>query len=100
MPAVPDEPLRIVDRAAVYYRMESPSQRPSIAAVQEATGEIWGSYNRDMMGGRAPFPLVDAYVGRLPAGARGIEFTTDVPPNPAHATLPGTLDGDSRWRNH
>lgn len=86
--------------AAVYHRLASPSQPDDAAALQEATGEIWGSYNRDMMGGRAPFPLVDAYVGRLPAGARGIEFTTDVPPNPAHATLPGTLDGASRWRNH
>jgi hypothetical protein len=82
MPPPPDEPSRIPGAAAVYHRLASPSQPDDVAALQEATGEIWGSYNRDMMGGRAPFPSVDAYVGPLPPGARGIEFTTDLPPNP------------------
>jgi|SRR4051812_7121544 hypothetical protein len=68
--------------ARVYHRVQSPSQPPSVAALQEQTGEIWGSFNRDMMGGRSPFPSVDAYTGRLPEGKKGIEFTTDVPPDP------------------
>jgi len=50
--------------------------------MQEETGEIWGSCDRDMMGGRSPFPSVDAYPGPLPRGQRGIEFVTDVPPDP------------------
>jgi hypothetical protein len=82
MPPLPDEPSRIPSTAAVYHRLASPSQRDDIAALQENTGEIWGTYNRDMMGGQAPIPSVDAYVGPLPRGARGIEFVTDIPPDP------------------
>jgi hypothetical protein len=52
-----------------------------MARLQEASGEIWGTYDRDMMGGRSPFPSVDAYPGPLPAGQRGIEFVTSVPPD-------------------
>jgi hypothetical protein len=65
----------------VYHRVQSDSQTPSVAAQQQRTGEVWGSYNRDMMGGRSPFPSVDAYHGPLPEGEKGIEFTTDVPPD-------------------
>jgi hypothetical protein len=49
--------------------------------MQEESGEVWGTYDRDMMGGTTPFPSVDAYVGPLPPGERGIEFATDVPPD-------------------
>jgi hypothetical protein len=82
MPPPPDEPSRIPGAAAVYHRVASPSQPVDIAAQQETTGEIWGRCNRDMMGGRAPFPSVDAYVGPLPPRVLGIEFVTDVPPDP------------------
>lgn len=64
----------------VYHRKQSPSQRPSVAAEQQRTGEVWGSFNR-VMGGWSPFPSVDAYVGPLRDGETGIEFTTDVPPD-------------------
>jgi hypothetical protein len=67
--------------ARVYHRRESPSQSASVAALQERTGEIWGSYDRDLVGGRSPFPSVDAYTGPLPLGVRGVEFTADVPPD-------------------
>ena len=81
----------------VYHRKQSPSQPSSLGALQQRTGEIWGSYNRDMMGGRSPFPSVDAYVGPLPDGERGIEFTTDVPPDrdtpPWFARWTGPRDG-------
>lgn len=36
-------------------------------------------------------PSVDAYLGPLPPGARGIEFTTDVPPDA------GAQPGYARW---
>ena len=91
MPSLPDEPSRIPGVGAVYHRLASPSQPDDIARLQERTGEVWGSYNRDLMGGRAPFPSVDAYVGALPAGARGIEFVTDVPPDPR------SPPGRARW---
>lgn len=50
--------------------------------MQEKSGEIWGTYNRDLAGGRTIFPSVDAYVGPLGMDERGIEFVTDVPPDP------------------
>src|SRR5947209_1015424 len=58
----------------LYHRLESPTQTPETARQQEQSGEIWG---------RAPqqssIPAVQAYVGPLPVGARGIEFYTDTP---------------------
>ena len=79
--------------AAVYHRRQSPTQ---IAARQQASGEIWGTYDR-VMGGRSPFPSVDAYVGRLPEGTKGIEFTTVVPADrntpPRVARWTGPRDG-------
>lgn len=61
----------------VYHRLESPTQTPVDAARQIASGEIWG---------RAPMssqiPKVKAYRGPLPPGARRVEFTTEVPPDP------------------
>lgn len=84
-------------KVQVYHRRLSSSQTPSVAALQQRTGEIWGSYNRDLMGGRSPIPSVDAYVGPLPDGIRGIEFTTDVPPDrdtpPWAARWTGPRDG-------
>lgn len=60
-----------------YHRVESATQSPDVALAQQATGEIQG---------RAPrlglFPAVEAFPGPLPAGKRGIEFETDVPPDP------------------
>jgi hypothetical protein len=75
----------------VYHRVQSASQTPSLAAQQQRTGEIWGSYNRDMMGGRSPFPSVDAFPGPLPEGEKGIEFTTEVPRDS------GTPSRVARW---
>jgi hypothetical protein len=65
----------------VYHRKQSASQRPSVAAQQQRTGEIWGSYNRGVTGGQSPFRSVDAHVGPLPDGEKGIEFTAEVPPD-------------------
>jgi hypothetical protein len=50
--------------------------------MQEASGEIWGTYNRDLMGGRSAFPSVDAYVGPLQGNEPGIQFVTEAPPDP------------------
>jgi len=81
----------------VYHRKQSPSQSPSVAAEQQRTGEIWGSCNRAASGGESPFLSVDAYVGPLGEGEKGIEFTTDVPPDrntpPHHARWTGPRDG-------
>ena len=61
----------------VYHRLESSTQTVAVSALQKATGEIWGTVPR--YGDR---PSVKAYPGRLPKGARGIEFTTEVSPDP------------------
>lgn len=64
------------DRTERYHRRESSTQTPADAALQEATGELWG---------RAPrasyIPAVKAYLGPLPPGVRGIEFTADIEPD-------------------
>ncbi|MDV2997446.1 MAG: hypothetical protein N4J56_007151 [Chroococcidiopsis sp. SAG 2025] len=67
---------------ATYHRIESPTQTPEIAKYQEASQEIWGRPARG-----SNIPKVKAYVGKLPANARGIEFTTDIEPDPS--TPPG-----------
>jgi hypothetical protein len=66
----------------VYHRKQSRTQTPEVARMQVLSGEIWGSYNRDLVGGRSMFPSVDAFVGPLPDDEPGIEFVTDVPPDP------------------
>jgi hypothetical protein len=61
---------------AIYHRLESPTQTPEVAAKQEATGEVWGRAARG-----SDLAKVKAYAGPLPAGRRGVEFTTDMPPD-------------------
>ena len=75
----------------VYHRKESPTQTAEIARLQEETGEIWGTYNRDFSGGYRLLPSVDAFIGPLAVNERGIEFVTDVPPDP-HSRV-----GLARW---
>jgi hypothetical protein len=62
----------------IAHRKESPSQTRHDAILQVASGEIWGKAAR--LGGL--FPTVKAYPGVLPAGARGINFTTGIDPYP------------------
>lgn len=72
-----------------YFRLESPTQGAETAAQQESSGEVWGRARQNVFAGTTP--VVQAYMGRLPEGARGIEFVTDVPPNP------GTVPGAGAW---
>jgi hypothetical protein len=58
-----------------YHRVESPTQTPDDAVQQVVSGEIWGRAAKQ--GGL--FLCVKAYPGALPAGKRGIRFTTAVP---------------------
>jgi hypothetical protein len=64
----------------VYLRRESDSQTPAIAKKQEESGEIWGGANRNIW--VTDRPSVDAFVGRLTERERGVEFITQVPPDP------------------
>ena len=76
----------------VYHRRESPTQEPEHAQKQERSGELWGSVAQFGLQ-----PKVKAYEGNLPDGVRGIEFTTDTPPDfgcpPGQAFWSGPRDG-------
>lgn len=69
----------------LYHRLETPTQTPEDAAKQVASGEMWGGPPR-----YSNIPTVQAYAGPLPPGRRGIEFTTDVPPD--RYSIPGRPD--------
>ena len=74
------------DRPPLYHRLASSTQTADHAALQEHGGELWRLTNRGGYG-----PSVDAYMGPLPPGARGVEFTTETPPDS------GTPPGYARW---
>lgn len=59
-----------------YYRVQSPSQSASVAKLQEKSGKVWGQPAR-----YSALPSVKAFRGPLPAGERGIEFWTTIPPH-------------------
>jgi len=67
----------------IYHRYQ---QDPSLAAKQQASGEIWGRAARNVFA--SEIPKVKAYEGPLPPGERGIEFVTDVSPDPY--SVPGS----------
>lgn len=62
---------------ATYHRYQTD---PELAAKQQASGQVWGRAARNVFA--SDIPKVKAYVGPLPDGVSGIEFTTDVPPDP------------------
>lgn len=77
---------RDIDKNRRYHRFETDTQTPDDAERQTQTG---------LMGGYAArwsdIPSVKAYSGPLPAGARGVEFITSVPPGP------GSVPGQPKW---
>jgi hypothetical protein len=73
-----------------FHRLESPTQTPATAALQEANGGVWGATARGGLN-----PTVKAYQGPLPPGARGVEFTTPVRPSDVGLGRPGDI---AIWR--
>lgn len=71
---------------ATYHRYQT---NPALARTQQASGEIWGRAARHVHA--SDIPKVKAYDGPLPSGTPGIEFTTDVPPDP------GCVPGKPVW---
>jgi len=78
--------------AAIYHRVESPTQTQTDAMAQQKSGELWGFPARG-----SDVPKVKAYAGPLPAEMRGIEFSTEVPPDtscpPGYALWSGPRAG-------
>ena len=76
----------------IYHRLESPTQTPQDAALQQSSGEIWGRPSI-----WSTIPKVKAYRGPLPSNARGIEFFTAVEPDagssPRHPEWSGPRPG-------
>ena len=65
----------------IYHRVETPTfQTPAHALQQVTSQEVWGRAR----GNGGAFLCVKAYWGPLPAGRRGVEFTTPVPPTHAN----------------
>ncbi len=69
-----------------FYRREAPTQTSDDAILQVQSSEIWGRTPRV-----GYVPTVQAYAGTL-GGRRGIEFRTEVAPNPD-----GSPFGEARW---
>mgnify|MGYP003519612040 FL=1 len=60
--------------------------------MQLKSREIWGKAAQNVY--QSDIPKVKAYVGKLPQGKAGIEFTTDVPPDPNTTPYLATWSGD------
>jgi hypothetical protein len=76
----------------LYHRIETTTQPANIVSIQRKSGRIRGYPALGSL-----IPKVKAYEGPLPAGQKGIEFTTDVPPDdggaPGRPTWSGARQG-------
>jgi hypothetical protein len=64
----------------VYHRYITPTQTEADLEMQLKSLEIWGKAAQNVY--QSDIPKVKAYIGKIPPGKAGIEFTTDVPPDP------------------
>lgn len=64
----------------IYHRYKTPTQTEEDIDMQIQSLEIWGKAAQNVY--QSDIPKVKAYVGRIPRGKEGIEFTTDIPPDP------------------
>jgi hypothetical protein len=59
-----------------FYRVGDP---PEVVRKIIESGELWGAAPRNIF--RSSIPKVKAYRGELPAGVKGIQFETEIPPD-------------------
>ena len=76
----------------IYYRFQTPTQTEADIEMQLKSLEIWGKAAQNVY--QSDIPKVKAYVGKILPGKVGIEFTTDVPPDPNTPTHLATWSGD------
>ena len=63
-----------------YHRYKTPTQTDEDIEMQIKSLEIWGKPAQNVY--QSDIPKVKAYVGKIPRGKAGIEFITDIPPDP------------------
>ena len=73
-----------------FHRRESPSQTVDDAKRQGASMEIWGALARNTA--QSNLPCVKAYRNKLPIGQRGVDFETNVAPEPGSGA-----PNEARW---
>ncbi len=66
--------------ANLFHRLESSTQTRAVAKLQQGSCELWGGP------ANSSIPSAKAYRNFLPAGRRGIEFTTIAAPCAGHGT--------------
>lgn len=76
----------------VYHRYITPTQTEADIQMQLESLEIWGQAAQNVY--QSDIPKVKAYVGKIPPGKAGIEFTTDVLPDPNTPPHLATWSGD------
>jgi hypothetical protein len=67
-------------KISTYHRLVSPSQTLEDIEKQVQSLEIWGKPARNLY--QSNIPKVKAFIGKLPQNQKGIEFTTDILPDP------------------
>lgn len=77
---------------STYHRFISSTQTLEDIEKQIASLEIWGRSAHNVY--QSDIPKVKAFVGRLPQGKQGIEFTTDLPPDPNTPPYLATWSGN------
>ena len=77
---------------STYHRLVSSSQTLEDIKKQIESLEIWGKAPHNVY--KSDIPKVKAFIGKLPKGKKGIEFTTDVPPDPNTPPYLATWSGN------
>ena len=75
-----------------YHRFKSPTQTEADIQQQIQSLEIWGQAAHNVY--QSNIPKVKAFVGQLPPNKKGIEFTTDVTPDPNTPPYLATWSGN------
>ena len=79
-------------KISTYHRFISPTQTNQDLQKQIQSQEIWGQPARNVY--QSDIPKVKAFVGKLPKGKKGIEFTTDILPDPNTPPYLATWSGE------
>jgi hypothetical protein len=77
---------------STYYRFFSPTQTQEDIQKQVDSLEVWGKPAHNFY--QSDIPKVKAFVGKLPQGKKGIEFTTNIAPDPNTPPYLATWSGD------